>query len=346
MDRILKIGSRGSPLALKQVEMVQEALAEVSPALETEVVIIETSGDWKPSDGEVLLSEADGGKAQFAKEIEEALLAGEVDCAVHSIKDMDSFLPDGLVIDHMLPREDARDCLLFSSDLADNSRLDSGEREDPGFRRDDICVGEDPAVEPQDDSLGRLSAIPDGAVAGTASVRRAAFLLAKRPDLKIEPFRGNVQTRIGKLRVGQVDVTMLAAAGLKRLGIFDEADAVLSVDEMLPAAAQGAIGIELRAGDEELANVFSQISHEKTVLCVKAERAVLKALDGNCHSPIGAYAVLESETMWIRVCVASVDGGQVFEDEIRGSVGTVEEAQLLGEEIGARMKLVIPEGIL
>jgi len=301
------------------VEMVQDALEAVFPELETEVVIIETSGDWRPSDGEVALAERDGGKAQFAKEIEEALLAREIDCAVHSMKDMDSFLPDGLMIDHMLPREDARDALLFS---------------------DDVRVGK---------GAGQCDAfeiIPHNASVGTVSVRRAAFLLAKRPDLKVEPFRGNVQTRIGKLRVGQVDVTMLAIAGLKRLGIEEEADVVLDVDVMLPAAAQGAIGIEVRNDDHDVLAVFSRISDVNTVLCVKAERSVLKVLDGSCQSPIGCYAVFEEGQMWIRVRVASLDGSQVFEDDIRGSVEDISGAQDLGNTLGARMKAMIPDGFL
>lgn len=317
-DRTIRIGSRGSPLALKQVEMVEAALAETFPELETERVVILTSGDWKPEDGEVRLSEREGGKAQFAKEIEEALLAGAIDCAVHSMKDMDSYLPDGLVIDHMLSREDARDCLLFSSALSGNSQKD----------------------------MGGIGAIPEGTVVGTASVRRGAFLLSVRDDLEIVPFRGNVQTRIEKVRAGQVDVTMLALAGLKRLGIAHEADAVLSVEEMLPAAAQGAVGIEVRAGDATVSAIFSRISDEKTVLCVKAERAALKALNGNCHSPIGAYAVLNGDEMWLRVRVVPVDGRQVFDDDIRGDVISVEGAQSIGAEIGARMKTVIPAGIL
>jgi len=315
IERTIKIGSRGSPLALAQVGMVEAALGEVFHELKVERVIITTSGDWKPEDGEVRLSEREGGKAQFAKEIEEALLSGEIDCAVHSMKDMDSVLPEGLVIDHMLPREDARDALLFSDAL-----------------REAGCTGVD--------------GIPKGAVVGTASVRRAAFLLANRGDLKIEPFRGNVQTRIDKVRRGQVEVTMLAMAGLKRLGIADEADVVLETHDMLPAAAQGAVGVEVRRGDEYIMAILGRISDLKTVMCVKAERAALRALNGSCHSPIGAYAVLNGGQMWLRVRVCSEDGQQVFDDEIRGDVDDVDAAQALGEEIGARMKAIIPIGIL
>lgn len=314
-NRTIRIGSRGSPLALAQVDMVEAALVEKFPDLKIERVIITTSGDWKPEDGEVRLAEREGGKAQFAKEIEEALLAGEIDAAVHSMKDMDSNLPKGLCINHMLPREDVRDCLLFSNDLAENSQSD-------------------------------LGGVPNGSLVGTASVRRQAFLLVRRPDLKITPFRGNVQTRIDKVRSGQVDVTLLALAGLKRLGISDEANVILGVDEMLPAAAQGAVGIEVRDDDESVLSFFSHISCGNTVFCVKAERAALRALSGTCHSPIGAYAVIEGAEMWLRVCVSSLDGSQSFEDEIRGTVSEVKDAQALGHEIGLRLKNIIPEGIL
>ena len=324
MDRILKIGTRGSPLALKQVEMVKEALKATHPALETEVVIIQTSGDWKPSDGEVLLSEDAGGKAQFAKEIEEALLDGRIDCAVHSMKDMDSHLPEGLVIEHMLEREDPRDALLFADREACKRALSQGKK--------------------------GVFAIPQDARIGTASVRRAAFLRSRRPDVEAEPFRGNVQTRIDKLRGGQVDVTMLAMAGLKRLGLEDEADLVLEVGQMLPAAAQGAVGVEVRASDDSILSIFSRISHLKTVLCVKAERTVLKALNGSCRSPIGCYAVFEDEDkggqMRIQARVCSVDGAQVFESDIYGDVSSVEQAQALGDELGLRLKARIPDGVL
>ena len=315
--KILRIGTRGSPLALKQVEMVQGALGEHFPDLKTEVVVIQTSGDWKPEDGEVRLSEEAGGKGQFAKEIEAALLAGEIDCAVHSMKDMDSFLPDGLVIDHMLPREDVRDVLLFSNELADNVQINSG-----GF-----------------------DMLPQGAVVGTASVQRAAFLLAERPDLKIEPFRGNVQTRIGKVRVGNVDVSLLALAGLNRLGISHEADVILDVETMLPSAGQGAVGIEIRDGDDAVLSLISRISHLKTVLCVKAERAALRVLDGACHTPIGAYATLDDGSMTLRVRVCSLDGRQSFYDDVTGEVSSIKEAEDLGREIGEKMKAVIPHDI-
>ena len=317
MNKILKIGTRGSPLALKQVEMVQEALRVHFPDLETDVVVIQTSGDWNPADGEVRLSEEAGGKGQFAKEIEAALLAGEIDCGVHSMKDMDSQLPEGLMIDHMLPRADVRDVLLFSNDLAENSQLNA-----KGF-----------------------DVIPQGALVGTASVRRGAFLLAERPDLKVEPFRGNVQTRIGKVRVGNVDISLLAFAGLQRLGLEHEADVILEPEEMLPAAGQGAVGIEIRTGDNDTLSIIGRISHDKTVFCVKAERAALKVLDGSCHTPIGAYATLNDGNMVLRVRVCSLDGTRSFNDEIAGNVHDIAEAEALGREIGERLKAIVPHDI-
>lgn len=306
---------------MAQTRTVCGKLAAVFPDLETEIVVIKTSGDWKPSDGEVRLSAADGGKGLFAKEIEQALLDGAIDAAVHSMKDMDSSLPKGLVIEHMLEREDPRDALLFSNkikNLADYSQLKK---------------------------LG-FDVLPQGAVVGSASVRRGAFLLSRRPDLKIVPYRGNVQTRIDKLRgadnEGAVDCTLLAMAGMNRLGIAGEADFVLEPEVMLPAAAQGAVGIEARAGDKDILSIFSYISDFNTVLCAKSEREVLRILDGSCHTPIGVYGVLEAGELWLRASVVSLDGRMRFDDEIRGAVDTVEGAVALGRTLGERMKKAIP----
>ncbi len=310
----IKIGTRGSPLAMVQTRMVQGLLGEYWPDIEVEIVVIKTSGDWVPADGEVRLSEENGGKGQFATEIEAALLSGAVDIAVHSMKDMDSVLPDGLVIDHMLPREDVRDVLILSDDL-----------------RGRVCM---------------LSDLPDGARVGTASVRRAAFLLSallpERSDLKVEPFRGNVQTRIDKVRSGQVDVSFLAMAGLNRLGISAEADVILSVDEMLPAAAQGAVGIEMRAGEGDIADILAPLSCALTVLCVKAERAALAALDGSCHTPIGAHATLNGDEMRLRVQVSSLDGQQSFSMEDVRMVDSVFDAAVLGADLGRSLKAEVP----
>ncbi|MCB9983926.1 MAG: hydroxymethylbilane synthase [Rhodospirillales bacterium] len=324
MKKQIKIGTRGSPLAMAQTRTVQAKLAEVHPDLETEIVVIQTSGDWSPADGEVRLSAAEGGKGLFAKEIEQALLEGRIDAAVHSMKDMDSTLPEGLVVEHMLVREDPRDALLFShkiKDLANYSRLKNE----------------------------GLAVLPQAAVVGSASVRRGAFLLSQRSDLKIVPFRGNVQTRIDKLRGpendGSIDCTLLAMAGMNRLGIAHEADIVLGPEVMLPAAAQGAVGIEVRASDEDVLSIFSHISDCNTVICVKAEREVLRILDGSCHTPIGVYGVLDDGELWLRAGVISLDGTQRFDDEIRGAVQTVEEGQSLGRTLGERLKRRVPPEI-
>ncbi len=302
------IGTRGSPLALVQANMVKDGIAKISQYIDVSLRIIKTSGDWKPEDGEVRLETLEGGKAQFATEIEDALLSGEIDIAVHSMKDMDSILPDGLSIPFMLPREDARDA--FLSDVSQN-------------------IGD----------------LPKGSVVGTSSVRRQAFLLNKRPDLKIAVFRGNVQTRIDKLRAGQVDATFLACAGLNRLGLSHEITSIVEVEEMLPAAAQGAVGIEIRSEDMDRLSFLSQLSCKKTYICVSAERGVLRALGGSCHTPIGAYAVLNGTQMHIRAQAASLDGEHIwFEDEYR-EVSSHEEAAAFGAEIGKRLKSVVPASI-
>ena len=328
--KTLKIGTRGSPLALKQTEMVAQAVSEHFPDIEIEVVTIVTSGDWKPADGEARLCVVNGGKGQFAKEIEEALLDGRIDAAVHSMKDMDSVLPEGLVINHMLPREDVRDALLFSnriSNLAEDSQF----------------------------SDGALSALPEGAVVGTASVRRGAFLLSKRPDLKITPLRGNVRTRINKIRGENahenLDCTLLAMAGLNRLGFEGEASAILSPEEMLPAAGQGAVGIQINESRDDLVSLFSHISCLKTTVCVKCEREILRVLDGSCHTPIGVYATYENGAMCVDVQVASLDGQHIFKDKGEAEISlesehAVHDAYDLGHSVGQSIKAKIPPELL
>ena len=304
-----------------QARTVCAELKKHDPDLQTEIVVIKTSGDWKPEHGETPLSAADGGKGQFAKEIEQALLAGEIDAAVHSMKDMDSNLPKGLVIEHMLPREDVRDVLIFSNKNKGLSKLIQNES-------------------------NVFQALPDDCIVGTASVRRTAFLKAERPDLEIVPLRGNVQTRIDKLETQNIGCTFLAMAGLNRLGLSGHADVTLSPEEMLPAAGQGAVGIETRQSDDKILSIFSQISCLNTVLCVSAERKVLHVLDGSCHTPIGAYAVLEGDEMWLRAHVASLDGAQHFKDEIRGVVKSAQDAVDLGCKLGERLKSRIPSEVL
>lgn len=310
----IRIGTRGSALALTQTNMVRDALAQAHPDVEVEIVIIKTTGDWRPEQGEKRLEVAAGGKASFAKEIEEAMLAGDIDCAVHSMKDMDSKLPNGLQIAHMLPREDVKDVILING-LSNNNQ--------------------------------NIKALPQGAIVGTASVRRQAFLLSKRPDLRVVPIRGNVQTRIDKLRKRELELnaTLLAMAGLKRLGLEDEADVILSIDEMLPAAGQGAVGIETRTGDD-VAYLFDSFSCRETVLRVSAERSVLKVLNASCHTPIGVYAEFSDGIMILKAKAVSLDGTQSFEQQAQGEVADVAAAETLGRQVGEELAAQLPDGFL
>lgn len=305
----LRLGTRGSRLAMIQANMVRDAILKIAPEMNVEIVKILTSGDWKPSDGETRLSEEDGGKGLFAKEIERELINGNIDIAVHSMKDMESFLPEGLIIPWMMPREDARDTFICGN-ISKNVR--------------------------------KIADLPKGCVVGTSSVRRAAFLLNKRPDLQIQPFRGNVQTRLDKLKTGQVDLTMLAYAGLKRMGLEDEATCILEMDDMLPAAAQGAVGIEILESRMDELSFIGQINCEKTYVCVSAEREALRILDGSCHTPIAAHATLEGEEMHVRAAVCSLDGSQIFKSETKGFAGSLKDAVRLGQIVGEDLKLQAP----
>ncbi|MEA2779455.1 MAG: hydroxymethylbilane synthase, partial [Rhodospirillaceae bacterium] len=237
----LRIGTRGSPLALAQAHLVGDRLAAVHAHLPApEIVVIKTTGD-RVQDRKL---EEIGGKGLFTKEIEEALNEGRIDLAVHSMKDMPTFLPEGLVIACLLPREDPRD-VLFSPHAKN------------------------------------LKDLPRGARVGTSSLRRQAQVLALRPDVEVVMFRGNVGTRLEKLAAGQVDATLLALAGLIRLGQAERATAILSTEEMLPAVAQGAIGIEIRESDARTAGLLAPLDDPATEITVGAERACLAVLDGS-----------------------------------------------------------------
>lgn len=309
MSHKLRIGTRGSQLALKQTNMVAESLKQSHPFLDIEIVEILTSGDWKPSQGETRLMETKGGKGQFAHEIEQRILSGEIDCGVHSLKDMPSFLPDGLEINHFMKREDPRDVFLSATykDLGD---------------------------------------MPPGAIIGTSSLRRQAFILNKFPHLKIVPLRGNVATRIEKLQQGQVDATFLAMAGLVRLNLTSYAKKILEVDSFLPACGQGIIGIEIRTGDTKTSAYLDAISCPTTTLAAVAERSVLQVLDGSCHTPVGAYATLQDGRMTLKCAVAQPDGSYYLEDQIEGPVATTKDAITTGQALGHRMRPKLPEGIL
>ncbi|MFQ6017626.1 MAG: hydroxymethylbilane synthase, partial [Kiloniellaceae bacterium] len=255
---LLRLGTRGSPLALAQTREVRARLAAASPELvpqgAVEIVVIKTTGDKVQNRP---LAEI-GGKGLFTKEIEEALLDGRVDAAVHSMKDLPTWLPEGLAVSAILPREDPRDAF-FS---------------------------------PHGSSL---AALPAGAVVGTASLRRQAQVLLARPDLTVTPLRGNVETRLRKLDEGQVDATLLAVAGLRRLGLGDRIAAVLPPEVMLPAVAQGAIGVEIRSDDERTRGLLDALNDRGSQRRVAAERACLAALEGSCRTPIAALAELDGD---------------------------------------------------
>ncbi|MCH8197985.1 MAG: hydroxymethylbilane synthase [Proteobacteria bacterium] len=297
----LRIGTRRSPLALVQSGNVRAALAALHPGLEIEIETIRTSGD-RFIDRDL---SAIGGKGLFTKEIEEALIAGRIDIAVHSMKDVPTWLPEGLGIFCLLEREDPRD--VFISAVAS--------------------------------SLGGLGS---GATVGTASLRRKAQILNSHPDLVVVPLRGNVHTRIEKIKRGEADATLLALAGLKRLGIAEGAGTVLETDEMLPAVGQGAIGIECRAEDARVRELIAPLNHAPTLARVTAERAALAALDGSCRTPIAALAEFEDAAggdgagvLALKVLIAKPDGSALFDTRRRGPAA---EAEAMGRDAGEELR--------
>ncbi|MFO0389215.1 MAG: hydroxymethylbilane synthase [Alphaproteobacteria bacterium] len=297
----IRIGTRKSALALVQAEMVKAALTQAKPELSgyIEVVSMSTSGDRfvdRP------LSEI-GGKGLFTKEIEEALLDNSVDIAVHSMKDMATMLPDGLVIGAMLPREDARDML----------------------------VGQ---------GIASLDDIGQGAVVGTSSLRRSAQLLIRRPDLKIVPFRGNVQTRLAKLENREVRATILACAGLNRLRLSVPGVA-LPIDEFLPAVAQGAVSIECRENDAAILELLALLNHSETDIAVRCERVFLKVLDGSCRTPIAGYANISGSKIILKGLVAKPDGSEYYADMAESNLV---DAEAMGAALGERLLAKIGKG--
>lgn len=295
---ILRIGTRGSALALAQAAEVRVRLGaahpELAPAEAIETVVIKTTGDAVRDRSLAAI----GGKRLFTKEIEEALLDGRIDLAVHSLKDLETFLPESLMLAAHLPREDPRDAF-FS----------------PRARS--------------------LAALPVGAVVGTSSPRRRAQVLDARPDLRVLPLRGNVETRLSKLASGAVDATLLALAGVKRLGLADRVTAVIEPDEMLPAVAQGAIGVEIRRDDARAARYLAAIDDGATALRVTAERAVLAALGGSCRTPAAALAELSGSALRLRAMVLRPDGSEKIVVERRGVAG---EAAALGRDAGEELR--------
>jgi len=299
---LLRIGTRGSPLALVQARTVR---AQLSAALsvsedEIELVIIRTSGDAiqdRP------LAEV-GGKGLFTKEIEEALLGSRIDLAVHSGKDMPTYSQPGLILTACLEREDPRDVFISPS-------------------------------------AASLADLPQGAKLGTASLRRQAIAKRARPDLNVVSFRGNVETRLRKLADGEVDATLLALAGMKRLGLTQHATHVMSVEEFLPAVAQGAIGIEARESDTRTREALARINHADTFTAVACERSFLAELDGSCKTPIGGHATLEGEALHFRGLIARPDGAAAH--DITGN-GDRKDAVAVGIEAGRELKALAGPG--
>ncbi|MGE0852309.1 MAG: hydroxymethylbilane synthase [Hyphomicrobiaceae bacterium] len=291
----VRIGTRGSPLALAQAHEVRERLeaAHGRGRLCFEICPIKTSGDRiqdRP------LADA-GGKGLFTKEIEEALLAGEIDVAVHSMKDMPTELPTGLAITCYLPREDVRDAFLSAK-------------------------------------APSLEALPAGAVVATSSLRRRAQVRRLRPDLAVVPIRGNVDTRLRKLAEGVADATLLACAGLKRAGLADRITSPIPTEEILPAVAQGAIGVESRADDLDVAQLLAPINDQATALVVTMERAFLAGLDGSCRTPIAGLAELAGNRLTFRGMILTPDGTQCH---ITAREGRPEEAIRLAEDAAAEL---------
>ena len=294
--KTLRIGTRGSPLALAQAHETRDRLAAAHgfSSDEIEIVVITTTGDRirdRP------LAEI-GGKGLFTKEIEEALFAQDIDLAVHSMKDMPAIVPKGLEFAAVLPREDARDAFLSVA-------------------------------------APSLQHLPEGALLGSSSVRRNAQALRLRPDLKPVQFRGNVETRLRKLKDGVAAATFLAVAGLNRLGLSHHITRIMTMEDMLPAVAQGAIGIEIREDDHRLRSLVEAINHLESSIAVRCERAFLATLEGSCQTPLAAHATLLGGNLKLRAQALTLDGKEVFQYAMNGAAA---DALAIGTEAGIRIK--------
>ena len=293
MRKVIKIGTRKSMLALTQSNMIKDLIEGQHPGVSVELVKIVTKGD-KILD--VPLAKV-GGKGLFVKEIEEAMLRGDIDMAVHSMKDVPAELPEELFLGVVPKREDPRDAFISNK-------------------------------------CGSVHELPQGATVGTSSLRRKSQLSALRPDLQIEDLRGNLDTRLRKLDEGLYEAIILAAAGLNRLGMTERATAYFTAEEMLPAVAQGALGIELRRADQELLGILSFLDDSPTRVAVEAERAFLLRLEGGCQVPLACFAEFLGDQLMVTGLVSSVDGKEVIRKTRQG--GPAEAAELgrgLAEEI-------------
>jgi len=299
---VLRIGSRGSRLALWQAEQARARLIDLNPGFQIEIEIIKTTGDVKPDPLSVI-----GGKGVFTKELEDALLAKRIDIAVHSLKDLPTVIPDALSLSAICEREDPRDALVLR----------------------------------QGQTATALADLSAGSVVGTSSQRRFSQLRALRDDLTVKDLRGNVDTRVRKLDEGQYDALILASAGLIRLGLRDRISAPIATHEILPAVGQGAIAIETRAEDEIAVAATSKLNHRETELACRAERAFLRGLGGGCQFPIAAHAVIDGETLKIEGLVATPNGSEILRDVTSGNmeqaekIGSTLVQQLLDRGAGA-----------
>ena len=284
-DAPLKIGTRGSPLALAQAHETRDRLAAHFdlPAEAFEIVVIKTTGDDRAMIAADRPLKEIGNKGLFTKEIEEQLMSGGIDIAVHSMKDMPTEQPEGLILDCYLPREDVRDCFISPSHSA-------------------------------------IAELPEGTVVGTSSLRRRAQLLSRRPDLQVVEFRGNVQTRLKKLEDGVAACSFLAMAGLNRMNMAGAHMTPIAPEDMLPAVAQGAIGIERRTDDARVAEMLNAIHDRPTQFRLDAERSFLRTLDGSCETPIAGLALLDGEALWLRGEILRPDGSEALSGERRGPI--------------------------
>ncbi len=289
----LRIVTRESPLALWQANFVRDALCTLHPQLDVEILGISTQADRLLESSMLSL----GGKGAFVKELEQKLLNGQADIAVHSMKDVSINLPEGLVIPVVLEREDPRDVLVSNHYQC-------------------------------------LADLPAGGRVGTSSLRRKSQLMAKRPDLQILDIRGNVGTRLRKLDEGQFDALLLAAAGVKRLGLQDRIREYFTIESMLPAVSQGVLGIEMQADNTEVLSLIEPLADETTQLCVNAERALNRRLGGDCYVPVAAHAEIEGSQLTLNALVGRLDGSEIIQSV---TSGPAKEAETLGDKLGREL---------
>ena len=297
----IKVGTRGSKLALTQTNLVADSLKKIGLGITVKICVIKTSGDIMQ---DVALTKI-GGKGVFVKEIEDALLSGTVDLAVHSMKDVPTEIPEGLTFAAIMKREDVRDVLVSK----DNRKMEF---------------------------------MPRGARIGTGSMRRSAQLLAILPDLSIVSLRGNIETRVKKIEAENLQGVILAAAGMKRLGLTEKISQYLPIETMLPAVGQGALGLEIRENDDDLKAIVANLNHAPTAAEITAERSFLRHLGGGCLLPIAAFGKLEGDKLSLEGLVAAPNGESVIRDKVRGSIAEADElglrlAEMIMEKGGKKL---------